>query len=113
MSNAEIKVIAAAAVAFVIINIFMWTIIAFKEKKERKNQQNAFAAPPAQPFGNTVPQPQRAPQSHTAPASAMDDSPTELLGTDNNIQPQHPRQIRSDFKIIDNIIMIHTDEVIE
>lgn len=42
MNIYEILVIAAAAVAFVIINIIMWTIIARIERKEK--QKEAFEA---------------------------------------------------------------------
>ena len=42
MTREEWLVIAAAAAAFVIINIIMWTVIAIKEKREKRHK----AVPP-------------------------------------------------------------------
>lgn len=106
MTKYEIMVIAAAAAAFVIINIIMWSIIATKEKRaRRRNMQQESTAPyqeaprfPASVPENSVPEP---PAQQSAPAAVSRQS-----------QPvqQKPRVKRSDFVILDDIVIVHTDE---
>lgn len=111
MTKYEIMVIAAAAAAFVIINIIMWSIIAAKEKRaRRRNMQQKSTAPyqeaprfPAAAPENIVSEPpakQPAQQSAALAAVSRQNQP---------VQPK-PRVKRSDFIILDDIVIVHTDE---
>ncbi|MBR6622349.1 MAG: hypothetical protein IKK91_00385 [Ruminococcus sp.] len=105
MTKYELMVIAAAAAAFVLINIIMWSIIIAKEKKSRKN--NA-PAQPAMPYYGMPAMTQAVPQSVTQTRTAVFNTranPTE--------PPQRPRVKRSDFILLDDIVIVHTDERIE
>ncbi len=88
MTKYEIMVIVAAAAAFVLINIIMWSIIIFVEKRAR--EKNGSAA---------------APIARTAPAEDMQ---MYELPPDN--VSQRPRVKRSDFILLDDIVIVHTDE---
>ena len=91
MTKYELMVIAAAAAAFVLINIIMWSIIIFRERKAReKNAQNQTEAI----VRNTAP---------TVEIPAVNPQPTV----------RRPRVKRSDFIVIDDIVIVHTDERIE
>lgn len=105
MTKYELMVIAAAAAAFVLINIIMWSIIIAKEKKSRKN--NA-PAQPAMPYNAIPAMTQSVPQSVTQTRTVAFNTranPTE--------PPQRPRVKRSDFILLDDIVIVHTDERIE
>lgn len=110
MTKYEIMVIAAAAAAFVIINIIMWSIIAAKEKRaRRRNMQQKSTAPyqeaprfPAAAPENSVPEPSaKQPAQQSAPAA---------VSRQNQPVQQKPRVKRSDFVILDDIVIVHTDE---
>lgn len=95
MTREELMVIAAAAAVFIVINIIMWTIIAKIEKREKTKEQTSSAV-------------------KTAEIKA----PTAALAEPNSIKTtvkkpmQIPREPRSDFVLIDDIVIIHTDEFI-
>lgn len=123
MTKYELMVIAAAAAAFVLINIIMWSIIIAKEKKSRKN--NA-PAQPAMPY-NTIPaMTQAVPQSVTQTRRPVQQTVTQTRPVPqtatqtrfntraNPTEPtQRPRVKRSDFILLDDIVIVHTDERIE
>lgn len=115
MTKYELMVIAAAAAAFVLINIIMWSIIIAKEKKSRKN--NA-PAQPAMPY-NTIPAmtqavPQSVTQTRPVPQTATQTRTVAFNTRANPTEtPQRPRVKRSDFILLDDIVIVHTDERIE
>ena len=84
LTTAEWLVIAAAAVVFILANIIMWSIIAAKEKREKRAE-----------ISDTVPY---------AARNISDDS-TIRQGSD----ALSPRRT-SHFRITENIVIIHTDE---
>lgn len=121
MTKYELMVIAAAAAAFIMINIIMWSIIIAKEKKSR--QKNA-PAQSAMPYNTMPAMTQAAPQSATqarpmaqtasqtrtvSPSAALS---TREFPTEPTVQ-QRPRVKRSDFILLDDIVIVHTDERIE
>jgi len=96
MTKYELMVIAAAAAAFVIINIIMWSIIAAKEKRScRKEMQQKQST-------DTLP------ETTPAPVNAFPETAQEQRSP----QPvkERPRVKRSDFVLIDDIVIVHTDE---
>ncbi len=100
MTKYELMVIAAAAAAFVLINIIMWSIIIVRENKSReKNAQTQPAVPPQ----NVVPAAAPASGIMTSPAPASAPSPV----------PQKPRVKHNGLVLIDDIVITHTDERID
>lgn len=105
MTKYELMVIAAAAAAFVLINIIMWSIIIIRENKAREKNtqpQPLSAVPPqnvvpatAQAFTSTVPV--------TSPAPVPVPTPT----------PQKPRVKHNGFVLLDDIVITHTDDRID
>lgn len=112
MTKYELMVIAAAAAAFVLINIIMWSIIIAKEKKSRKN--NA-PAQPAMPYNAIPAMTQSVPQSVTQTRPVPQTATQTRFNTRANPTepPQRPRVKRSDFILLDDIVIVHTDERIE
>ncbi|MBQ4534790.1 MAG: hypothetical protein IJA18_06270 [Ruminococcus sp.] len=116
MTKYELMVIAAAAAAFVLINIIMWSIIIAKEKKSRKN--NA-PAQPAMPYNAIPAMTQAVPQSVTQTRRPVQQTVTQTRTVAFNTRanptepPQRPRVKRSDFILLDDIVIVHTDERIE
>lgn len=105
MNIYEILVIAAAVVAFVIINIIMWTIIAKIERKEK--QKEAFEAVYGTDTGTTA---------DTSPDSNKDDmgfgQPSIFFDyTSEDISIKHKEKHR-DFVLNENIVIINTHETI-
>lgn len=98
MTKYEIMVIAAAAAAFVVINIIMWSIIAAKEKKARRREL----------------QQQKNPEITVAPIPEPSPVPVNTYAETEEVplQPakERPRVKRSDFILIDDIVIVHTDE---
>lgn len=92
MTKYEIMVIAAAAAVFVVINIVMWSIIAAKEKKVRRKevQRQRITEEP-------IPASSPVPVTETAEISPQ---PVK----------ERPHIKRSDFILIDDIVIVHTDE---
>ena len=115
MTKYELMVIAAAAAAFVLINIIMWSIIIAKEKKSRKNDA---PAQPAMPY-NAIPAmtqsvPQSVTQTRPVPQTATQTRTVAFNTRANPTEPpQRPRVKRSDFILLDDIVIVHTDERIE
>lgn len=116
MTKYEIMVIAAAVAAFILINIIMWSIIGIREKIARKKNaklqtaiglQNAApaAAPPVQPMSQAAPMYQIPQMTQTS--EATQEFPA--------VQPvsRRPRVKRSDFILLDDVVLVHTDERIE
>lgn len=109
MTKYELMVIAAAAAAFVLINIIMWSIIIIRENKAREKNtqpQPLSAVPPqnavpaaAQAFTSTVPVTSPAPVPVSAPAP----TPT----------PQKPRVKHNGLVLLDDIVITHTDDRID
>ncbi len=98
MTKYELMVIAAAAAAFVLINIIMWSIIIAKERRSRrKNAQTAMTAIPAS-VAEQIPQINPAADFHA-----------QELTPEPPVQ-QRPRVKRSDFVLLDDIVIVHTDE---
>lgn len=123
MTKYELMVIAAAAAAFVLINIIMWSIIIAKEKKSRKN--NA-PAQPAMPYNAIPAMTQAVPQSVTQTRRPVQQTVTQTRPVPQTVTqtrfntranptepPQRPRVKRSDFILLDDIVIVHTDERIE
>jgi len=126
MTKYELMVIAAAAAAFVLINIIMWSIIIAKEKKSRKN--NA-PAQPAMPYNAIPAMTQSVPQSVTQTRRPVQQTVTQTRPVPQTATqtrtvafntraiptepPQRPRVKRSDFILLDDIVIVHTDERIE
>ena len=125
MTKYELMVIAAAAAAFVLINIIMWSIIIAKEKKSRKNDAPAQPAMPynaipamtqsvPQSVTQTRPVPQTATQTRPVPQTATQTRTVAFNTRANPTEPpQRPRVKRSDFILLDDIVIVHTDERIE
>lgn len=118
MEKEELLVIAAAAVAFVIINIIMWTFIAVKEKRAKRKSEAIVS--------QSIPQSVRTPhtvseqiQKSTSERGSVSDSvrfsaaepPLNNSSSANSSPAFTERKKRSDFVIVDNIVMIHTDEI--
>lgn len=105
MNINEILVIAAAGVAFVIINIIMWTIIAKIERKEK--QKEAFESVYGTESGMS--------------ADASSDSNKDDIGFDQpsvffdyaaeDISVKH-KEKHCDFVLNENIVIINTHETI-
>ena len=88
-------VIAAAAAVFIVINIIMWTIIAKIEKREKTKEQTSPAVKTAEP---------------KAPTAALTEQKTVKTAVKEPMPI--PREPRSDFVLIDDIVITHTDEFI-
>lgn len=98
MTKYELMVIAAAAAAFVIINIIMWSIIAAKEKKAKRKAEQSAPQPEPSDLGINTPVPMKG--EKIMPEQAV---PT--------IKPETVRrEKRSDFILLDDIVITHTDE---
>lgn len=93
MTKYELMVIAAAAAAFVIINILMWSIIAAKNKKTRKAASPETAVQEITPAVNI--------ESKTVSR----DTAAPVLK-----QNEQHREKRSDFILLDDIVITHTNE---
>lgn len=100
MTKYELMVIAAAAAAFVVINIIMWSIIAAKGKKARRREMQQKQSTDALPV------------SSPASANAFTETAQEQRQTSPPQQPvkERPHEKRSDFVLIDDIVIVHTDE---
>lgn len=109
MEKEELLVIAAAAAAFVIINIIMWTFIAVKEKRaKRKNEAIVSQGiPQAQSVSDKR---QKSVSDYTVFSAA--EPPMNKPASANQTIAFTERKKCSGFVIVDNIVMIHTDEVI-
>lgn len=100
MTKYELMVIAAAAAAFVVINIIMWSIIAAKEKKAKRNEEQSAPQPEQPDLGINTPAPATMKREKIMPEQAV---PT--------IKPETVRhEKRSDFVLLDDIVITHTDE---
>lgn len=95
MTRDELMVIAAAAAVFIVINIIMWTIIAKIEKRKKTKEQTSPAVKTAE---------------SKAPTASLAE-PKPIKTTVKNPM-QIPREPRSDFVLIDDIVITHTDEFI-
>ena len=91
-------VIAAAAAAFVLINIIMWSIIIIREKKSREKNAQPL---PAMPVQNVIPA--------AAPPSGIMTSPAPATAP----VPQKPRVKHNGFVLLDDIVITHTDDRID
>lgn len=89
MTKYEIMVIAAAAAAFVIINIIMWSIIAVKEKRAARKEE------------------QRQPTVQNPGYTAIPEVKQQMV---LHSVPERPHVKRSDFILLDDIVIVHTDE---
>lgn len=104
MTREEWLVIAAAAAAFVIINIIMWTVIAIKEKREKR----AKAVPPDI---------SRALLKASEELAAVPD-PSDLrlnagIGFEDTMPSAPVIRRRDDFTVTTTIIMVYTSETID
>lgn len=92
MTANEWKIVIAAVVVFVIVNIIMWSLII--KAKKRSNANNGSPSTEGLPASITAPSKKKA-------AAAPD--PGEFSIPADRKPPE-------DFKLIDNIVIIHTDE---
>lgn len=115
MTKYELMVIAAAAAAFVLINIIMWSIIAAKEKKaKRKAEQSVPQPQPPQPPLQPQPQPEqpvfRSNKPDPVPMKREQSMPPEQRAVPVVKQQTVRREKRSDFVLLDDIVITHTEE---
>ncbi|MCM1006587.1 MAG: hypothetical protein NC485_01445 [Ruminococcus flavefaciens] len=95
MTREELMVIAAAMAVFIVINIIMWTIIAKIEKRQKTKKQTSSAV--------------KAAETKVPTAALTEQTP---IKTTVKKPMQIPREPRSDFVLIDDIVITHTDEFI-
>lgn len=101
MTREEWLVIAAAAAAFVIINIIMWTVIAIKEKREKRRS----AVPPD--ISNAL----------LKAAEGLNTASANDNAADTPLSAEAPKAAaicrREDFTVVTSIIMVNTEETID
>lgn len=104
MTREEWLVIAAAAAAFVIINIIMWTVIAIKEKREKR----AKTVPPDI---------SKALLKASEELESVSDPSIERATMGNGFKDTMPSapaiRRREDFTVTTTIIMVYTSETID
>ena len=91
----EWKVVIAAVAVFVIVNIIMWTLIIKSKRRSKANSEG----PSMEGLPESI---KTSPKKSKAPAP----SPDEFSIPADRKPPE-------DFKLIDNIIIVHTDERIK
>ena len=97
-------VIIIAAAAFVLLNIILWTIIASKHRRSAETPQDQQL--PINPEDGTIFVQQPLEEDHKSRKASRRSAP----------QPESPdafqreRVMREDFRLIDNIIVVHTSE---
>ncbi len=104
MTREEWLVIAAAAAAFVIINIIMWTVIAIKEKREKRHK----AVPPDI---------SKALLKASEELESLGDPSVERaamgIGFEDTMPSAPVIRRRDDFTVTTTIIMVYTSETID
>jgi uncharacterized membrane-anchored protein len=98
----EWLVIIIAAAAFILLNIVIWTLVAAKHRRAAGPPQEQ-AAPEALSGGTVPVQPEdtRKSRKTASKAAAQPDTPLPV---------RRERKMREDFRLIDNIIIVHTNE---
>lgn len=106
MTREEWLVIAAAAAAFAIINIIMWTVIVIKNKREK---HRAAITPDISSALLKASEELKA-EPAKALKSGTSEETTPKVKTTAEAPPLHRRK---DFTVLTDIIMINTDEIID
>lgn len=104
MTANEWMVIIIAAAAFVLLNIIIWTFIASKHRRSAEPTQEQPI--PIDPEAGAIysqqpPEEERKPRKVSRKAAEQPEYSEPV---------QHERKMREDFRLIDNIIIVHTDE---
>jgi len=97
-------VIIIATAAFVFLNIIIWTFIASKHRRSaEQTQEQQIPIDPEEGaiFSQQTVREERKPRKNAKKAAEQPDFTRTV---------PHERKIREDFRLVDNIIMIHTNE---
>ena len=99
----EWMVIIIAAAAFVFLNIIIWTFVTSKHRRSAETAQEQPA--PIDPEAGSIiyqqPEEEHKPRKSNRKAAEQPEYSEPV---------HHERKIREDFRLIDNIIIVHTNE---